>query len=138
MTSYLLDTDAVIDYFKGYQPTIGLIQQLSRQGDELCSCDIVVAEVHAGLTAAERPQGDAFFSALRFVPTSPAAARRAGQWRFEYARRGKQLPTTDCLVAAIAHEHLMTVVTGNRADFPMPELSILLLSRDIVDKGGGA
>lgn len=129
MTAYVLDTDAVIDYFKGFPSTLDLIRGLTQQGDDLCTCDVVVAEVHSGLAPSDRQRGDAFLSALRFLPTSPRAARQAGRWRYDYARRGRQLPTTDCLVAAIAYDHGFTVITGNRADFPMPELNVRLLTR---------
>ena len=135
MTSFLLDTDGVIDYFKGFRPTLELIQQLVRQGDDLCTCDVVVAEVYSGLTPDERPLGEAFLAALRFVAASPEASRQAGQWRYAYARRGRQLATTDCLVAAIAHDLGLTVITGNGSEFPMPELRIRLLTRTTSGNG---
>ena len=46
---YLLDTDAVIDFFKGFPSSVELIQQLFQQGENLCTCAVVMAEVYAGL-----------------------------------------------------------------------------------------
>jgi predicted nucleic acid-binding protein len=89
MTRYLLDTDAVIDFFNGFLP----------------------------------------ISSLRFLPTSPKSGRQAGVWRYDFARRGKQLPTTDCLIAAIAQEHQAALITGNTDDYPMPELTVIPLPR---------
>ena len=129
MTRYLLDTDAVIDYFKGFRPTVDLLQTLHRQGDTLCTCDVVTAEVYAGLDPAEREPAQELLDSLRFLPTSAAAARQAGVWRYHYARRGTQLPTTDCLIAAIAREGQATLITGNTADYPMPELTVVPLPR---------
>jgi predicted nucleic acid-binding protein len=40
-----------------------------------------------------------------------------------------QLSTTDCLIAAIAVEHQAQLVTGNRRDFPMPEITVVPLPR---------
>jgi predicted nucleic acid-binding protein len=42
---YLLDTDAVIDFFKGFPSSVELIQQLFQQGENLCTCAVAMAEV---------------------------------------------------------------------------------------------
>ena len=52
MTLYLLDSDGLIDHLKGIQSTTALIQSLPAQGHVLCSCDIVIAEIYAGLSRA--------------------------------------------------------------------------------------
>ena len=126
---YLLDTDAVIDYFKGFPSSVELIQQLFQQGETLCTCAVVVAEVYAGLNPTERSRGEELLGSLRFFATSPGAARQAGLWRFGFARQGLQLATTDCLIAAIAYERDATLVTGNTDDYPMPELRRIRLPR---------
>lgn len=46
-----------------------------------------------------------------------------------YRARGLQLPATDCLIAATAHEHGALVITRNVKDFPMPEVTLLPLAR---------
>lgn len=56
---------------------------------------------------------------MRFLASTAAIAQQAGDWRYDFARRGVQLTTTDCLIAATAHAHHATVVTGNAKDYPM-------------------
>lgn len=129
MTLYLLDTDAVIDFFKGFPSSVDLIQKLFRQGGTLCTCAVVVAEVYAGLHPSERTQGAELLGSLRFLETSSGAAKQAGLWRYAFARQGVQLATTDCLIAAIAHERDATLVTGNTDDYPMSELRAMPLPR---------
>ena len=129
MASYLLDADAVIDYIKRYPPTIELIRRLIANEDRLCTCDIVLAEVYSGLMPQDEPAGVAFLSAMEFLPASAAAAEQAGRWRYQFARQGRMLPTTDALVAATALEYGATVVTANARDYPMPEVSVLSLTR---------
>ncbi|MGH2601317.1 MAG: type II toxin-antitoxin system VapC family toxin [Dehalococcoidia bacterium] len=129
MTLHLLDTDAVIDFLHGVADSVALLQRLSRQRNRLCTCDIVIAEVFSGLMPNDGAQGWQFLTALEFLPASSAASRQAGEWRYDYARRGTQLSTTDCLIAAIAVEHQAPLVTGNRRDFPMPELTVVPLPR---------
>jgi predicted nucleic acid-binding protein len=132
---YLLDTDAVIDFFKGFPSSVEQIQQLFQQGEFLCTCAVVMAEVYAGLNPTERSRGEELLASLRFLATSPGTARQAGLWRYTFARQGVQLATTDCLIAAIAHERGATLVTGNIDDYPMPELHRMPLPRQ--QRGSG-
>ncbi|MGE0539886.1 MAG: type II toxin-antitoxin system VapC family toxin [Dehalococcoidia bacterium] len=125
MTYHLLDTDSLIDYLAGRPDTIALLQQLDVQGDTLCACDVVIAEVYSGLLQRDWSRGQAFLAGMTFLTTTPAMAQQAGEWRFSFARRGISLPTTDCLIAATAHGHQAIVVTGNVKDFPMQEVRLL-------------
>lgn len=129
MTRVLLDSDVVVDFFKGFPPTMSLIRQLFLQRNGLCTCSVVVAEVYAGLSPNERIGSDVLFESMTFLPETPIASRQAGIWRYEFARRGQQLATTDCLIAAIAHEHGATLLTGNVNHFPMDEVHLLPVPR---------
>src|SRR5438132_410259 len=72
--------------------------------------------------AAEKAGG-----ALEYWPISREAAQQAGRWRYTYARMGRPLTTTDTLVAAVAQERRVTLVTTNVKDYPMQEVSLLPL-----------
>ena len=61
-------------------------------------------EIYAGMRPAEAPLTSQFFSTLVWLETSFAVAQRAGALRYEWARKG--------------------IITDNRKDFPMPELTI--------------
>ncbi len=111
MTLHLLDSDVVIDFLKNIQSTMALLDVLPTQGHILCSCDIVVAEVYAGLPLALRPAAQQFLSTLQFLPTSEPAARQSGIWHYDFARRSVALSTTDTVIAAVAVEHDAVVVT---------------------------
>jgi predicted nucleic acid-binding protein len=125
----LLDTDAIIDFLYNIAGSVQLIQGLFAQGDTPCTCDVVIAEVYSGLHDHEQARAEQLLTSLTYLPTTPEAARQAGAWRYAYMRRGQTLPVTDCLIAAVAASHGAAVVTGNRRDFPMPELTILPLPR---------
>jgi predicted nucleic acid-binding protein len=64
MTRYLFDSDAIIDFLGGVPATVALFQRLERQGDALCTCDVVVAEVYAGLLPEDRPRGERLLAVL--------------------------------------------------------------------------
>lgn len=131
MGLYLLDSDAVIDYLAGTQPAVALLQELDNQQHVLCLCDVVIAEVYSGLTAEERTATLDLVSSCRFLNTTAEAAMMAGAWRYRYKRQGITLPATDALIAATAHTHRAVLLTGNLRHYPMPEVSLLPLLRDI-------
>jgi predicted nucleic acid-binding protein len=126
---YLLDGDALIDLLNVFPPTVALTDELVTRGHTLCVCDVSVAELYSGVGGSDRQRAEELTAGCAFLTTSVDDARRAGSWRYEYARQGLTLSTTDVLVAATAFAHEAAVVTGNVRHFPMPELRILPLPR---------
>ncbi len=129
MTLYLLDSDAIIDYLRGMPGAVSFIGSLLDRGDSLCVCDVVVAEVYSGVRPDNRNEAQGLLDTLIYLPITRETARQAGEWRYLHARQGIALPTTDTLIAATAHAHNASIVTGNKKDYPMEELSLTLLPR---------
>ena len=109
--------------------TIQLVNDLFSRGDALCTCSIVIVETYSGLRHRDRPRGDELFESMTTLATTPNASRQAGIWRYDFARRGQQLSTAVCLIAAIAHDHGATLLTGNVDHFPMEEIHLLPIPR---------
>ena len=124
MSQYVLDTTALIDFSKGFEPSTSRIRALLDQGNDLGVCAINVAEFHAGFLPDTEPAIDRFLEALSFWPISREAATQAGVWRYTFARKGLILSTTDTLIAAVAHHERATLLTDNIAHYPMPELRV--------------
>jgi predicted nucleic acid-binding protein len=97
MSRYLLDTDVLIGFSKGREPAFSFVHQAIADGDELGVTAINVAEFYSGLPPQQRATWDALFGALEYWGISPEAAKQAGSWRYDFARRGQQLSTTDAL-----------------------------------------
>ena len=131
MARYLLDADAVIDFLAGFPPSVIVIRQLHVEGNVLCVCNVVVAEVYAGLHANRELAAEEFLGQMTHLTTSADAAKQAGKWRLTFRRRGQTLSITDMLIAATAVEHDATVVTGNWRHFPMNEVRVLPLPRPL-------
>ncbi len=129
MASYLLDTDAVIDYVAAIPDSVSLIRGLFERGDALCVSAVVVAEVYSGLAPAATDRVQPFLEACTFLPTGYEEARQAGRWRHDFARRGIALSTTDMLVAATAVAYRAAIVTGNAKDYPMEGVTVVPLPR---------
>jgi len=121
---FLLDTTALIDFFRGRAETAALLDRL-RDKAPLALCPITAAEVYAGAKEKELPQVDAFLSVLAFYPITVEASRRASRWRFSHAQKGITLNLSDALIAAVAVENGLALVTRNGRHYPMDELLIV-------------
>ena len=62
---------------------------------------------------------------LEYYLVSREAAKEAGRYRYEFARRGITLSTTDTLMAATAIAEGAILITANTRDFPMEEIELL-------------
>jgi predicted nucleic acid-binding protein len=127
MTRYLLDTTALIDFSKGREPARSRIQAWIDGGDELGVCAVNVAEFYAGLPPQQRALWEQFLGALQLWEITRDAAIQAGIWRYDFARQGVALTTTDTLVAAVTQEQQAVLVTNNLKDYPMSGLQLLPL-----------
>ena len=123
MTTYLPDTNVLVDALNGKRGRREWLRELVLQGHQLACCAVTLAEVYAGMWPHEAPRTDEFLSAFVWYGSSRGIARRAGRLRFEYARQGMTLSLADTLIAATALEHSLTLITANQKHFPMLELS---------------
>jgi predicted nucleic acid-binding protein len=124
MIVYLPDTNVLVNALNKKRGCRELLRELVVNGHRLACSSIIVAEVYSGMCPHEAPQTDELLSSLLWYETTHSIARRAGRWRYEWAREGVTLSLTDTLIAATAHEHKLTLITENRKHFPMPELSL--------------
>lgn len=127
MSRYLLDTTALIDFSKRREPAFSLVHRFIASGEEVGVSPINVAEFYTGLAASEHAVWDEFFEALILWPVSLSAAKQAGQFRYDFARKGVSLSTTDTLVAAVALEQGASIVTNNVKDYPMDDVVLFPL-----------
>jgi predicted nucleic acid-binding protein len=124
--AYLLDTTTLVSFSKKSEPVSSRLRQMMAT-DLVAVCPIVVAEFYSGLAAEERPDWDGFFASLDLWDHSESVARRAGRFRYDYARRGRAISVADALVAATALEHDATILTDNVSDYPLPGVRVLSL-----------
>lgn len=86
---------------------------------------ITITELRAGFT---KEQATFFLPKLydltTVLTTDRQKAELAGEFRFEYGRKGKLLSITDAVIASIAILEKCQLVTRNQKDFPMPEIKL--------------
>jgi predicted nucleic acid-binding protein len=124
VTVFLPDTNVLIDALNGRRDRKKLLHGLVAQGHSLACCAITIAELYAGLHPSEVVPAEEFVSVMVWTDISFSVARKAGELKYEWARKGKTLVAADTLIAATAMHYKLTLITDNKKDFPMPELTI--------------
>lgn len=118
--NYFCDTNILSEAMKR-QPDPKVTQWLSRQ-DWVYMSVITVEEIYFGLTYKEAPkQREWFEKFLRFgtevLPVTLAVAKRCGELRGNFRKKGISRTQADLLIAATAFEHNLTLATRNTRDF---------------------
>jgi predicted nucleic acid-binding protein len=124
----LLDTTVLIDVLRKRNRRPVWLGQLVESGHQLATSAICVGEVHSGMRPGEEVRTQGLLASIPCFPVDAKIAARAGDIRAEWSRKGTTLTLTDMLIAATALEHGLALVTDNRKDFPMPELSVYPLA----------
>lgn len=132
MKIFLLDSDILMDFFKKKSFAEKLIAELSNKG-KLGTSILVVSELCSGWDETQTR----FFIPLLYdlVDTyfiNKEIAQVAGRFRFEFKKKGINLPVIDTLIAATSIVNNLQLVTRNIKDYPMKELKIYKIPREFV------
>jgi len=125
---YLVDTNAWIHYLK--HPGSAVEARLRRTpADEIAVCSVVWAELLHGARKYEKGDErvariERTLSPFRSLPFDDPAARRYAEIRDTLETRGQVIGPNDLLIAAIALQHNLTLVTNNREFSRVPGLNI--------------
>ena len=121
----MLDADVTIDLLEGREPSTIFLTGLEAAGHDLLVTAVTAAEVVAGTEPWARPQVFAALAHFRPVDLTVEMGHKAGEYRWDFARVGRQLTTADMLNAGAAHLLRATLVTRNRRHFPMTDITVL-------------
>ncbi len=120
MSSYLLDTSVIIEYLRGKQHTVDLINDLP---GETSSSVICLSELYEGIYHSRQPKKNKkiihdFFRGLNEVHNLTAQiAERFGQIRAKLRQKGQMIEDLDIFIAATCLEHGSILVTRNKKHF---------------------
>jgi tRNA(fMet)-specific endonuclease VapC len=90
---------------------------------DMATCDVVLHEVRFGLAANPAIAAklgviyDALFDSLTILPTDQEVWSRAASIRANLKLRGKPIGPYDLLIAAVAAQHNLILVTSNKREF---------------------
>ena len=112
----LVDTDVLIDFFRGYEKAISFIEKFSSQ---IILSPIVVAELYAGVKGAnELSVLDNFVSHFRVVPITKDIAKAGGLYKRDFGK-SHGVGLADAILAATVEKEKAELKTLNVKHYPM-------------------
>jgi predicted nucleic acid-binding protein len=115
-TSLLLDTDVLIDFFRGHGKAVALV---NNNASRIILSSLVVAELYAGVKGdAEQDMIDDFISLFRVIPLSAEIAKAGGLYKRDYGK-SHGVGLADAIVAATAEMENAELMTLNIKHYPM-------------------
>ena len=121
---YLLDTTVIIDVLRNQKGRPVLLKNLALEGNLLGCCCINVAEVYSGMKEKEREATEGLIESLTYFEVNKEIAKRSGEYKQRFAKKGITLTTSDAIIAAVAVTNNLILMTDNSRHFPTPELKI--------------
>lgn len=120
MARFLLDTNVCIEIVRGRNEA--LMECLNRHRfEDFSICTVVWAELVTGARLAENfakaRKNPGAFESLPSFPFDMAAAEQYAKIRAELHRQGRIIGANDLMIAAIALEKELTLVTHNTREF---------------------
>jgi len=122
--NYLLDTDILISYLRGYPDTIDLLKSLAQNGATFSISVITVVEIEAGIRAGEKAKTKELLDSMDSIILDAPMAHLAGSFLREYRRKGISLSLADVMIAATAINENLVLLTYNQRHYPMPGIKL--------------
>ena len=121
----LPDTCAWIDYFRPGGNALGQLVERAITSDSVYACGPVLYELVQGARS-EREQAvlTNALGALPFLEVTEALWIKAGQLSATLRKTGKTIPLSDILIATLAIEHSLAVITVDEHFRIIPGLAI--------------
>ncbi len=121
---YVLDTNALIHFFKGREPLVERL--LSKPRGDIGLPTVALYEIEVGVlksanSSKRRSQLQEFVSCVRLLPFGSKEASTAAKIRVELEREGFPIGPLDNLIAGTALSHRATLVTHNLREFERVE-----------------
>ena len=112
----LLDSDVLVDFFRGVDKAIALVNACSTR---MILSAIVVAELYAGVKGSEEQDAlERFISLFRVVPVSAVIAKAGGLYKRDYGK-SYGVCLADAILAATADAEGAHLKTLNVKHYPM-------------------
>ena len=115
-SSILLDTDVLVDFFRGYSKAVTFVNTHSPR---IILSSIVVAELYAGVKGdAEQTALENFVSLFRIVPVTAEIAKAGGRYKRDYSE-SHAVGLAEAILAATSEIENAELKTLNTKHYPM-------------------
>ena len=119
MPDYLLDCNHLSAALHKVSPVRERIHQGRRAGNRFISCHPVLCELEVGIQQTAKPDENRrrltqLLRHVRLRPLDAETTRLYGSVYIELRRQGRALSQVDIVIAAMARQHRLTVLTTDR------------------------
>ncbi|HBO69069.1 MAG TPA: hypothetical protein DD658_02555 [Deltaproteobacteria bacterium] len=122
----LPDTCAWIDYFRSGRSKLGEELAEALTNDRVHVCGPVMFEITQGLKSrVEREAVMEGLTALDYLEMTESLWVKAGGLSAALRRQGKRIPMSDLLLAAIAQEHRLSILTVDKHFREIPGVAVI-------------
>ena len=112
----LLDTDVLVDFFRGYRKAVTFVTENSPR---IILSSIVVAELYAGVKGdAELTVIENFVSLFRVIPVNSKIAKTGGLYKRDFGK-SHGIGLADAIIAATCEAENAALKTLNIKHYPM-------------------
>ncbi len=113
----VVDTTVWIDFFTAKStPEVAELERLLNEGEDICTCGIILTEVLQGIRKDEDYQRTlSRFNSFLFLPMNRQVFIRAAELYRSLRRRGVTIrKPVDCMIASVAVEHDIPLLHNDR------------------------
>jgi len=118
---YLIDTDIIIWVLRGNRIYGEILQKLKDKAS-LSLSSITIAEIYKNVFPSEMVKTEEILQEFLVWQLSASIAKQGGLYWQQFSPKYKKLHLLDCLIAATAREHHLTLLTLNTRHFPMKDI----------------
>ena len=127
MNRYILDMNHLADAIRKVSHVRDRIRRLAQKGGRFGTCGPVLCELEAGIQQTGQPVASrrrlkTLLSVIRFWPIDLGVAEVYGALYLELRRSGKALSQVDMLIAALARQMGLVLLTTDRDFEALPDI----------------
>lgn len=116
---YCLDTNIIIDFFRGDKKIINLIHE---NDGYLYITPITLCELYRGVHSSKNPDHDIsvidnFLISVQMLQFNSIACKIYGHLCMQLKRKGRMMQNPDCMIASIVKARDLILITRNKKDF---------------------
>lgn len=114
-TFILIDTSAWVAFLTTQTGVLGTMAALAVERDQAAICGVVIAELLQGAKGEmQQRQFDEIFSFVETLPMTESVMKQAGLMLQKLRQQGIVVPLTDAVIAAVALEQGVPLLTADK------------------------
>lgn len=121
MHDILLDSDVIIEIFRGNEKVAEEVIRLAKSGRAVLYTPVSKAEIYHGIREGETGKAEELFSGCRPVPITDDIGEKAGHYLRQF-HKSHGMDIADALIAAAASLNKAGLFTLNHKHYPMKDI----------------